>query len=503
MARQREIELKLELGPKGVSALKNGALSSRVPLGEARQAELVSVYYDTPKQKLRRNDLTLRIRRIGDQYLQTIKHEAGAHEQFGRDEWERPVSGPCPKLGRARGKGPKPLRKKNLPRKLKPVFETSVQRTTYDFAVGPTHIELALDEGAIVAGDRHETVAELELELKSGAIADLFRLARLIGSVVPVQLGARSKAQRGYALAAGEAAESVKSLPMAITRKQDCAAAFQTIGRTCIDQLNLNRPLVLQGHPDALHQARVALRRLRSAISLFSRMLDDPQTDRIKADLKWLGSAFGRARELDVLRKKLASERPEAGGNLLRVVEDERDAAFAAAKDVIEEPRFRRIAIATLAWIEAGDWLHSEEKKRRAARKQGITMHATRELKRRNKKILKAGRNLTRMEPEARHRLRIRIKKLRYASEFFSGELSKSAKERKNFASRLEALQDCLGALNDIEANRRLMAQVMGDGHDSPGEAAPPLAAEDDVDALLVQTEKTFASFRKAKPFWR
>ncbi len=502
MARQREIELKLEVGPEGLAALKNGALAGRIPVGEASQAELVSVYYDTPKRKLRRNDLTLRIRRIGDQYLQTIKHEAGAHEQFGRDEWERPVRGAWPKLSRARGKGPKPLRSRKLPRRLKPVFETSVQRTTYDLVVGPTHIELALDEGAIVAGDRRETVAELELELKAGAVADLFRLARLIGNIVPVQLGSRSKAQRGYALAAGEAAEAVKSLPMAITRKQDCAAAFQTIGRACIDQLNLNRPLVLQGDPDALHQARVALRRLRSAISLFSSMLDDPQTDCIKADLKSLGSAFGRARELDVLREKLATERPKMGGNLLRVVEDERDAAFAAAKDVIQEPRFRRIAIATLAWIEAGDWLHSEEKKRRAARKQGIAKHATRELKRRYVKIVKEGRDLARVEPEVRHRLRIRIKKLRYASEFFGGALSKSTKRRKNFATRLEALQDCLGALNDIEANRRLMAQVMGDSRDN-GAAARPLAAEEDVDALLVQTEKTFASFRKAKPFWR
>lgn len=502
MACQREIELKLDLGPEGVAALKNGALASRVSVGEASQTELVSVYYDTPKRKLRRNELTLRIRRIGENYLQTIKREAGQREQFGRDEWERPVKGPWPTLGRAPDKGPKKLRKKNLPRKLKPVFETSVQRTTYDFVVGPTHIELALDEGAIVAGDRHETVAELELELKSGAIADLFRLARMIGNIVPVQLGAWSKAQRGYALAAGEAAEAVKP-PMAITRKQDCAAAFQTIGRACIDQLNLNRPLVLKGDPNALHQARVALRRLRSAISLFSRMLDDPQTDRIKTDLKWLGSAFGRARELDVLRKKLAGERPEVGGNLLRVVESEREAAFAAAKQIIEEPQFRRIAIGTLAWIETGDWLQSEEKKRRTARKRGITKHATRELKRRYAKIVKAGRDLARLEPEARHRLRIRIKKLRYASEFFGGALSDSTKQRKQFAARLEALQDCLGALNDIEANRRLMAQVMDDTRERSGDGAAPVADEEDVNALLLQSEKTFAAFRKAKPFWR
>src|SRR5712671_1843086 len=102
-----EIELKLEVAQRDLLRLKADRALRQVS-GEVQTEELVSVYFDTPKRKLRRKGVSLRVRKIGDRRLQTIKTEA-SDDAFGRGEWECRITGDEPDLRKARGTPLAPL----------------------------------------------------------------------------------------------------------------------------------------------------------------------------------------------------------------------------------------------------------------------------------------------------------------------------------------------------------------------------------------------------------
>ena len=85
----------------------------------------MSVYFDTDKHKLRKKGLMLRVRRIGDRYIQTIK-ATGKSGLFERDEWENDIASADPDLDLARGTALEPLVGGKFRRQLKPMFETRV-----------------------------------------------------------------------------------------------------------------------------------------------------------------------------------------------------------------------------------------------------------------------------------------------------------------------------------------------------------------------------------------
>ena len=142
----------------------------------------------------------------------------------------------------------------------------------------------------------------MELELKRGDSGALFKLARTLAEQVPIQLSVKSKAERGYALMAGKDLGAVKAAPVALTPNSSREAAFRpSLGPVCTSSSRIGRGE--SGDSEAVHQIRVALRRMRAAISLFADMLSDPQTQEMKAEFKWIGGELAPARELDVFIK--------------------------------------------------------------------------------------------------------------------------------------------------------------------------------------------------------
>jgi triphosphatase len=183
---------------------------------------------------------------------------------------------------------------------------------------------------------------------------------------------------------------------------------------------------MLAGDAEALHQMRVALRRLRAAISLFSDMLTDPQTETLKGEFKWITRELGPARELEVFLKRVVKpvadrERGEPGIRLVsRELRQKREDAIARARAAVESPRFRDLALDAVAWIETGDWTGNPEDAAGMLRERPVEALAVEQLRRRWKRILKSGKRLDTLDPQHRHRLRIQAKKLRYAAEFFA-----------------------------------------------------------------------------------
>jgi triphosphatase len=374
----------------------------------------------------------------------------------------------------------------------------------------------------VEAGRHSSPLCEVELELKRGESAELFKLARALGQEVPVQLAVKSKAEHGYALLAGEEPAAVKATPVALASDSTGQAAFAVIARACLHQLVANRPAMQNGDPEGLHQMRVALRRMRAAMSLFSDMLADPQTDAMKHELKWIAAELGPARELDVFVKSVvkpaADGKPNGPGMdvLNKELRQKRENAFARAQAAIQSARFRSLVLATAEWIESGDWTRNNDDLARALCQRPIAAVAAGELRRRRKKILQRGARLNEIDPQRRHKLRIQAKKLRYASEFFVGAFrgKRAARRRKDFVAALAQLQDALGDLNDIAVHEALTERIIdeqtaGDKRRRRGRAKKAFAAgrlsgreEARTASVLKDVERAYGVFAKAKPFW-
>ncbi len=488
MSLSEEIELKLVVAPGSAAAIK------AVPrladsLGTVRQQS--SHYFDTPEQDLRKAGLSLRVRRTGDRFVQTIKAEsAAATGLFARAEWERDVASDRPELDGA----DEPLTGllgKSTPDRLKPAFSTWIVRTSWTITFGGAQMELVLDEGEIVADGRSEAVSEIEIELQEGDPAALFGLAREIAAHVPARLGVLTKSELGYRLLDGEAAHAVKAAPVMLGDDMTAADAFRAIVRSCLQQYRLNETLLLAGRgAKPLHQARVALRRLRSALSMFRPMIADERFERYRAGLRALAAELGHARNLDVLIERT----PDTA--FAQPLRDAREAAYDAVCAALESAETRSLVLGLAEWITVGDWLASDataESRGRSAERFARDL-----LDRYRRRVKRGGRKLAKLDDEARHELRIQAKKLRYAAEFFA-ELypaKRARRRRRAFLAALETLQAKLGELNDHATGVEVL-RALGIADTS---FAPP---EGDRDRLLVEAAESYDALMDVKRFWR
>lgn len=509
-----EVELKFALDADDLGRLATHPLLA--PEGRLADPErLVSIYFDTDDKALRAAGLTLRVREVGGRRVQTVKSADGPGV-FGRGEWEAEIGGEAPDLEAV---AHTPLAKvlDGNADELRPVFVTRVARRTQVLERDGAEIEASLDEGEVQSGDRRSPLNELELELKSGEPAVLYAVARDLGEAAPLRLSLVSKAEAGYALV-GATAEPSKAPPAALGRKSTAAEAFQAIGRVCLHQLGRNIPLLLHHRsPEALHQSRVALRRLRSAITTFEAVVADDQREGVEEGLRWLACELDNARDLDVLIRDLfepATHREPDRAALAefgRALLSARTRAYDRALVAIDSPRARRLMLETAAWIETGPWLLDDPGLNSGLRDQPALRFAAEALAHRRKVMKKRAHALAGRDPHARHRLRIAAKKMRYAAEFFAPLYveGKARRRRDAFIAALKRLQDDLGALNDIAVARRTASLAL---EPAGGPIASPHAAfaagvliggrEAKTRSLVDQAVDAYQAFADAKPFW-
>jgi CHAD domain-containing protein len=203
---------------------------------------------------------------------------------------------------------------------------------------------------------------------------------------------------------------------------------------------------------------RVGLRRLRAAISVFKEMLRGPETEQVKTELKWLTEELGPARDMDVMAKDAVAPlyektpTPKAVAALRTDVLAKRNKGFARAKRAVRSQRYRRVVLDTVLWINGGKWTRTGVALIAGRRKLPAARFAAQELERRTAKVLKKLAKLDDLSPLKRHKLRIAVKKLRYATGYFEG-LFGGERAVKAFAGVLEDLQSSLGQLNDIRVH--------------------------------------------------
>ncbi len=488
MTAQQEVELKLDVSPDAVEAL----LASGLLAGDPSITPLRSVYFDTPEQALSAAGFSLRIRQTPHGRIQTVKAAGtAAAGLFARPEWERGVEGDKPVLDDTT---PIPVLLGSRIRDIGPAFAVEVERRVWLVGWEDATIEVALDRGEIAAGERRAPVFEIELELKQGQPSALFSFARRLNSVTPVRLGVLSKAERGFRLL-GPAMRAVKAEPIGLATDMTVAEAFRRIVEACLRQFRLNEPLIDLGNPEALHQARVALRRLRSALSIFRPMLEeDGSFEHMREELRWLAGALGDARDTDVLSLR-------AGEDALRErLEEARRQAYEQAKASLGSDRARSIMLDLTEWLALGGWLRADSIEEIRTRPVGDFAIVALDYLR--KKVKKSGKHIENIDDKARHDLRKGAKKLRYASEFFAPLFGRKRQQRRaeNFLAALETLQDHLGDLNDLAAAPDLFARMGLGDDDAPGK---PLGRMADKRRLIGEAAEAIDALLDAKRFWR
>jgi triphosphatase len=332
-----------------------------------------------------------------------------------------------------------------------------VRRITRLFHAGHSEIELAVDRGNVFANRRSAPICEFELELKSGQSSDLFHIARLMAQKTGGQLDLRSKSERGYRLTNRTKDLAIRAEPIHLDSKLSVLEAFDVIAFSTLRHFSANADAVGALDAEAIHQMRVGVRRLRTVISLFNKVLPNASTARIQAELKWLTNELAQARETDVFLKDwlLPFVAKSKHGRGARAIESQftakRDAAFMDARRATETPRFRRLLIDVLEWIETRRHLHED------STETSIGRFAAAVLDRRIKKARKQGERLDQLSPKERHRLRIKIKKVRYGVEFFQSLYpDKDRKKLDRLMTRLKKIQNVLGALNDATAHEEM-----------------------------------------------
>ena len=536
----REIELKLLADPADLVVVADRLRHSPTAFSGPEARWLDSRYFDTADRRLASRGVSLRVRRIGgaasagdegDAYLQTIKARSrgqGAHTERG--EWECPLEDATPRLDLVNDPNALDRLGLVLPEELQLVFASEVERTVVLVeqpvaGAPPAIIEVAFDQGRLVArpdGSRGrelvEPIAEIELELKAGPTRGLYLLLGQLRQWARLEITTADKAERGYRLAGDRVPATVRATRVELDREMTAGEALAAILTNCLGQWLGNIAAAKDGRDvEGIHQLRIAVRRSRSALSIFADALEATERRAWNERLKAVLAATGPVRELDVLSTQLLPaiaaaapvEMAPAMVALAARAEAERTAAQAAARAYLGSDAHVGLMLDWGSWVALEGWLKPASEGALDVLAEPVVELARELLGKRHKRVKKLGHDFARLSDVERHQVRLALKKLRYGVEFLGGLFPQKAARR--YAKAAAALQDELGLLND---QAEAQALLLGLAARAPAEpAAERLALERGVGFILGWQTESLAARREAataawegfiaqRPFW-
>src|SRR5690349_1347001 len=250
-----------------------------------------------------------------------------------------------------------------------------------------------------------------------------------------------------------------------------CDTAFRIVARRHLRALNANHQATCDADPEALHQMRIALTHLRTAILFFSPMVHDEVRNEVREELKWLNSELGAVRDLDVAvdRVKVLDRKRLQAAAALDSWDEKRGEGHHHLARMLNSVRYRWLIDQTSGWIENGPW--STKKGKQAARERAapIGSYSAERLEEWEAKLLKKSRKLRGMGTKKRHQLRLLNKKLTYSIDsledlFAEKNFSKQRTARKH----LGKAQRSLGQLNDGARGKELATELAKKGVQTP-----------------------------------
>lgn len=256
-----------------------------------------------------------------------------------------------------------------------------------------------------------------------------------------------------------------------------CDTAFRIVARRHLDALSANHRATCGGDPTALHQMRIALTHLRTAILFFSPMVHDTVRDEVRDELKWLNSELGAVRDLDVAVdrvKALDQKRPQAT-EVLNSWNEKRAEGHSYLERILNSVRYRWLVDQTSGWIENGPWSTKKGKQAAKERASPIGPYSASKLEEWEDKLLKKSRKLRKMGTRKRHRLRLFNKKLTYSIDSLEDLYAeKTFSKQKTALKHLSKAQKSLGQLNDAARGDALASELEQKGVPTPVEFLKP-----------------------------
>jgi triphosphatase len=436
-----EVELKFQVPPASRAAVQRA-----VATGTAVTTRLRARYFDTPDRRLAAAGIALRLRLEGSTWVQTLKAAGSGLAVRLEHEVPLPRQRGVPTLDISRhdaslAAAPLQAALAGAP-PLQLVFETDIRRTHRVLRSAGGQVELALDQGHIAAAGRRLPVWELEFELRSGSLPALVGLAQRWVQRHGLWLDPRTKSERGHLLAAGLACSPAAGATVPqLQPGQSVDQGLRRMVAAALAQVLPNAAVLadeqVQASPEHLHQLRVGLRRLRSMLRLFG-------GEHAGADALWqpqlaeLFRQLGASRDLDVWAATLQPALAAAGGPALVLPADAADTAIGPA---LRDARTHTLWLELLAYAEADAPAVDGDPALRQA--------AGRQLQRLHRRLSQLAAAFDTLDAPGRHRLRRRIKLLRYGVEATAALWP--AKAQRRYLAALRGLQDELGACNDVQ----------------------------------------------------
>ena len=507
--------LRLLVPPGAVGMLQKAAIIVQHARNRGVVRRLDSIYYDTGDRLLFGNGLSLRVQRQGSRFVQTLKRHGSGQGRVAGLLWQIAVDDAMPDLSRLAGSGIEPVAASLMEAvpaaSLTPMFETRLRRQIRRLELPGALVDVAFDEGVIEAGAGQESLTEVRLALQAGEASVLYEIGMRLLELAPLRVSSASIVRRGYALASGAPPRAEKAAPLAVTREfavDDMVAAILT---GCQMHLQANHMVAEDGRgPEGVHQMRVALRRMRSAFSLLRREMPSATMPGLSAEAKWVADQFGAARGWDVFLTTTLTRPQHCQGpgvdfdGLRRAAEPPRAAGYEAVREMLASARYSRFQLSLSQWIARRGWRNEVDRDGLGVLAEPAAAMAVRVLGRLHRKALRQGGHFRQLSSEQRHELRITLKKLRYALEFFLPLLAEPA-HGVRFLRRLSSLQDALGLDHDAATTQPLLDEL-GQADPSPGVhqaigvvigwQAHERAGPDD--ALAEQWHR----FKMLSPFW-
>ncbi len=490
----QEIELTLTGKPADLSAIFQELDGDR-----PRSSRIVSTYYDTHDGRLWRRGYALQLRARDDEFELSLTRRDG--KALNRDEWTSIIPEPEVDLGLLPKDAPRGELGAILPEELQPRFASEIERTQRRLYLDRISVEVSLDIGRIVSGERETPVAELGFRLLDGPVAEMFELVKSSLGRRRFTVGARSAAARGMELFDDVPPASVKTAKPELEASDTIDSAVSKIVAVTAAQIMGNFEAAHDGRdPEGVHQLRVGLRRLRSALTLFKPHLA-PGAASLAEDMKRALKQLGPARDLDVFLLETmppVTVGTSEGPGLLKlggIGEKRRQEAYTDVRRLVSDRRFSRFLLDLLLVAEEGGLVASDSD-------QYLRPIAVALLQRRHKKVLKLGRHFAQLTYPQRHEVRIALKKLRYACDYFQGLFPK--KSTRAYLKRLSSLQDDLGRLNDATVAELLVDELAADDAKAAiGGALIKGWYGHRLQAVEPHMLHAWHEFAEARPFWR
>ena len=472
-----EIELKLLVDADHFADFNAAPIIAMYARNKGTRKHLRSVYYDTPERTLRRNALSLRVRQSGARFVQTMKAEV-ANDALRRSEWEVGVPSIDPDVELAMPFIAAKLGSDLKLHHLEAVFTADIHRHTRIIGLPSGTVEVAFDHGFLKSGDRSMPVGEIELELKGGSPSAIYELALRLAEHGSLRPSIRSKAARGFDLAANALPAVRKPRKLRLDPSISLDEAFATSLRSCLHHFLESLPAAEDGRdPEGVHQLRVSLRQIRSALDLMRSVGAVTNLESLRSEARWLAQNLSPARDWDIFQGEtlptIARACPSVTGfdALEQVAEQRRSAAYSKARLALADRRCSCFVIGLGGWIEARGWRSDVASEGLGQLAEPAINSAGRILSDLHARVLKRGRRFKSLSAEELHRLRLAAKRLRYVADFLL-PLYADRKSSRRFSRKLADLQQELGNHNDMAITVSLLKGLDAESSDGGTAAA-------------------------------